>query len=258
MTDTILKTADEGRVRILTLNRPAQLNSMNDALYDALAHALTLAAADPGVAVVILTGEGRAFCAGQDLAEMENRPTYPPGEVHGFTPFMDALDAFEKPLIAAVNGLGVGIGLTLLPYCDFVVMDEAARLRAPFVTLGVTAEAGSTLLLPALVGWSNAADILYTGRWIDAPTALQMGLVREVAPAGQVLDRARAIASQIAPNPVVSLVATKRLLCIARLDAARAARAREDAVFRGLEGGPANLEALAAFREKRPADFTGL
>ncbi|WP_304190457.1 enoyl-CoA hydratase/isomerase family protein [Phenylobacterium aquaticum] len=258
MSEPILKVADEGRVRILTLNRPAQLNSMSDALYDAVGHALNLAAADPGVAVVILTGEGRAFCAGQDLAEMENRPTYPPCEVHGFGPFMDALDSFEKPLIAAVNGLGVGIGLTLLPYCDFVFMDEGARLRAPFVTLGVTAEAGSTALLPALVGWSNTADIVYTGRWIDAPTAVAMGLAREVAPAGTVLDRARAQAALIAPNPIVSLVATKRLLIHARLDAARAARAREDAVFRGLEGGPANLEALAAFREKRPADFSKL
>ena len=139
MSDPVLKIADEGRIRILTLNRPAQLNSMNDALYDACAVALMDAADDPGVAVVIITGEGRAFCSGQDLAEMADRPVYPEGERHGFVPFMETLESFPKPLIAAVNGLGVGIGLTMLPYCDLVFIDPTGRLRAPFVTLGVTA-----------------------------------------------------------------------------------------------------------------------
>lgn len=258
MSEPILRIEDEGRVRVLSLNRPVQLNAMNDSLYDAVGQALNEAAVDAGVAAVVLTGAGRAFCAGQDLGEMANPPTYPPGERHGFTPFMEALDSFNKPLICAVNGLGVGIGLTLLPYCDFVFMDAAARLRAPFVSLGVTAEAGSSLLLPALVGWTNAADILMTGRWIDAPTAVAMGLAREMTPSGEVLIRAVAHAQMIAQGPVASLVATKRLLIMARLDAVRAARARESAEFDVLIGAPANLEALAAFREKRPADFSAL
>lgn len=258
MTEPVLKIADEGRVRILTLNRPAQLNAMNDALYDACAVALMDAADDPGVAVVIITGEGRAFCAGQDLAEMADRPVYPEGERHGFVPFMETLESFPKPLIAAVNGLGVGIGLTMLPYCDLVFIDPTGRLRAPFVTLGVTAEAGSTVLLPALIGWANTAEVLYTGRWVDAPTAVAYGLAREVSAPGKVLDRAREAAALIAPNPIASLTATKKLLITARFETVRAARLRESAVFDGLEGGPANLEALAAFREKRPADFSGL
>jgi enoyl-CoA hydratase/carnithine racemase len=258
MTADILHTRQEGRVLELAFHRPDHLNAMNDALYDATALALQRANADSCVAVVILSGEGRAFCAGQDLGELAKRPTYAAGETHGFTPFMDALNTFSKPLAAAVNGLGVGIGLTMLPYCDFVAIDETARLRAPFVTLGVTAEAGSTLLLPARVGWSNAADILFSGRWIAATEAVAMGLATVTTPSGQTLLRAREWAEPIARNPVDSVVATKTLLLEARRQALLDARARETVAFARLEGGPANLEALAAFREKRKPDFSKL
>ncbi|MDP1632863.1 MAG: enoyl-CoA hydratase-related protein [Caulobacter sp.] len=251
----VLSITDQGRSRVLTFNRPDQLNAMNDALYDAITEALTAAATDAGVSAVVLTGAGRAFCAGQDLAEMANRPTYPAGERHGFGPFIETLEAFPKPLCAAVNGLGVGIGLTLLPYCDKVIMAPTARLRAPFVSLGVTAEAGSTLLLPALIGWPAAADILLTGRWVSAANAVEIGLAQEIAPEGGLLDRAQAWADQFRDLPVASLIATRSLMIAARVDAGAAARHREDHLFRKLAGGPANLEALAAFREKRPADF---
>jgi enoyl-CoA hydratase/carnithine racemase len=258
MSETVLQVRQHGRVRELIFHRPDQLNAMNDALYDACAAALHRAAEDKGVAAVILTGDGRAFCAGQDLAELAHRPQYPAGEVHGFTPFMEAIEVFPKPLAAAVNGLGVGIGLTMLPYCDFVAIDEGARLRAPFLTLGVTAEAGSTALLPARIGWSNATDILFTGRWIAAEESVRMGLTTVRTPKGEALNHARAWAEPIAQNPIDPLVATKKLLIEARLDAVRAARARESVAFARLEGGPANLEALAAFREKRQPDFSKL
>jgi enoyl-CoA hydratase/carnithine racemase len=231
---------------------------MNDALYDALTAALLAASADPKVAAVILTGAGRAFCAGQDLADMAARPVYPKGERHGFGPFIEALEGFDKPLIAAVNGLGVGIGLTLLPYCDRVIMADGARLKAPFVSLGVTAEAGSSVLLARLVGPAAAADILLTGRWLTAAEALAIGLSQETAPVGAALDCALTFTQAFENAPVTALVATKSLLVQSRLDAGRAARAREDSLFRTLEGGPANLEALAAFRAKRPPDFSGL
>ena len=245
-------------MRVLTFNRARQLNAMNDPLYDAIADALTKAQGDARVAAVIVTGEGRAFCAGQDLGDMASRPKYPPGERHGFQPFIEALERFTKPLIAAVNGLGVGIGLTMLPYCDRIIMDEAARLRAPFVGLGVTAEAGSSVLLARMIGPSHAADVLLSGHWVHAPKALAIGLANEISPAGKSLEFALKYADAFQNAPVASLVATKSLLVEARLEVGRAARSREDVLFRQLEGGPANLEALAAFREKRAADFSKL
>ncbi len=254
----VLRRQDHGRVRLLTLDREKALNAFNDALYDAVRDALGEAAEDSGVAVVIVTGSGRAFSAGQDLGELARPARHADGAPHGFTPFIETVEAFPKPLIAAVNGIGVGIGLTLLPHCDLVLIAEDARLRAPFVSLGVTAEAGSTVLLPSTIGWQAAAHLLYTADWITAEQAVAMGLaLRAVAPE-RLLDEALKLAATIAAMPIDSLVATKRLLLDARLDAVRAARAREAPAFAKLAGGAANREAIAAFRERRDPDFTRL
>ena len=172
--------------------------------------------------------------------------------------FMAALESFPKPLIAAVNGIGVGIGLTMLPYCDIVMISADARLRAPFVSLGVTAEAGSTYLLPATIGWSNTAHLLYTASWVDAEEAVRIGLARSAVNPPELMREACALAERIAAMPVSSLVATKKLLIDARLEAVHAARTREEGVFGGLVGAPANLEALSAFQEKREPDFSKL
>ncbi len=258
MSSDILKIETDGRVRVLTFNRPDNLNAMNAALYEAVGDALRAAPTDKDVAVVILTGQGRAFTAGHDLDEMDNPPEFTDGGQHGFRRFRQALEEFDKPLAAAVNGLGVGIGLTMLPYCDFVVMDEKARLRAPFTTLGVTVEAGNSYLLPARIGWANATRLLFTAEWVFADRGLEIGLIDEIAPEGGALEAARAYAAPIAGMPVASLVATKRLLLEARNDQVRAAHNREQIAFEELGKGPANREALAAFREKRDADFSGL
>lgn len=258
MSSDILRIETEGRVRVLTFNRPDHLNAMNGALYEDVGDALRAASADKDVAVVILTGEGRAFTAGHDLDEMDNPPVHTDGGQHGFRRFREALEVFDKPLVAAVNGLGVGIGLTMLPYCDWVVMDETARVRAPFTTLGVTVEAGNSYLLPARVGWANAARLLFTAEWLSAERALEIGLVQEIADKGTAIAAARAFAAPIAGMPVASLVATKRLMLEARNEHVRAAHYREQIAFEEIGKGPANREALAAFREKREADFSGL
>lgn len=254
--EPLIQLKDHDRVRILTLNRPRQLNAFNDALYDALEESLRNAADDPHVSVVIVTGAGRAFSAGQDLGELNNRPQYTDNRPHGFQPFMDTLQSFPKPLIAAVNGIGVGIGLTMLLHCDLVLMAEGARLRAPFVSLGVTAEAASTALLPPRIGWQETAHLLYTAAWLPAARAVEIGLAWRCVSDNRLLPEAREVATEIAAMPVTSLVATKKLLLAARLDAIKEARRRENETFAGLEGGPANREAIAAFREKRPADFS--
>lgn len=258
MKSPVLRVEDVGRVRLLTLDRPKALNAFNDDLYDAVREALADASASPEVAVVVITGEGRAFSAGQDLGELEHPRRHEDGARHGFPPFIEALEAFPKPLVAAVNGIGVGIGLTLLPHCDLVLIADGAKLRAPFVSLGVTAEAGSTYLLPTTIGWQETAHLLYTAAWIDAKQAVELGIAWRSFPRERLLEEAMQVADEIAAMPIASLIATKKLLLDARLGSVRAAREREIVVFNRLAGGPANQEAIAAFREKRKPDFSRL
>ncbi|MBW2244830.1 MAG: enoyl-CoA hydratase/isomerase family protein, partial [Deltaproteobacteria bacterium] len=219
MKSAVLRVEKVGRVRLLTLDRPAALNAFNDDLYDAVDEALTAAAASPDVAVVVITGEGRAFSAGQDLAELDRPRRHEDAGRHGFTPFIETVESFPKPLVAAVNGIGVGIGLTLLPHCDLVLIADEARLRAPFVSLGVTAEAGSTHLLPETIGWQQTAHLLYTASWIDAAQAVEQGLAWRSFPRERLLEEALQVAGEIAAMPIASLVATKKLLLEARLGA---------------------------------------
>ena len=256
--DAALRVDDHGRVRVLTLNRPDALNAFNEALYDAVRDALLEAADDNSVACAVLTGTGRAFSAGQDLGELADRPAHDDGARHGFQPFIEVVASFPKPLIAAVNGLGVGIGLTVLPHCDLVFIAEGARLRAPFVRLGLTVEAGNSFLLPQRVGWQAAAYSLFTADCIDAQQAVDIGLAWKLCAPESLLEEALAVAAKISAMPTASLIATKRLMLDARLDAVRAARRREGPVFTALEGGPANREAFRAFREKRDPDFSNL
>lgn len=252
MTNTteVLKVEDKGKIRLLTLNRPEQLNAFNDDLYDAVTRALSGAADNDDISVVIITGEGRAFSAGQDLAELETPRQHDDDEPHGFPPFIETVEGFPKPLIAAVNGIGVGIGLTLLPHCDLVYMAEDARLRAPFVSLGVTVEAGNSYLLPATIGWQAASHLLYTASWLEADKAVELGLAFKAVPGDKLLGETLSVAEDMAAMSLASLTATKQLLLDSRLNLVREARSRENVTFAGLVGGPANRAAIEAFKKK--------
>ncbi|KRB77100.1 crotonase [Nocardioides sp. Root190] len=255
-----LTVSDDARVRTLVLDRPDALNAFNEALYDATAEALLAAAEDPEVAVVLLTGSGRAFSAGTDLLEMHRMAT-DPGFVrgtHGFIGLIDALVDFPKPLVVAVNGIGLGIGATVLGFADLGFMSSAARLKCPFTSLGVAPEAASSYLFPALVGRQNAAWALLSAEWISAEQAREMGLVWKVCAPEDLLRTAREHATLLAARPISSLVAVKRTMTEPHRAAIREARDRENAAFAELMGGPANLEALAAFAEGREPDFTQL
>ena len=244
---------DENRVRTLTLNRPEALNAFNEALYDAATEALNEAAENPGVAVVVLTGAGRAFCAGQDLTEMQARlsdPGFRPGR-HGFPGLIDALGAFPKPLICAVNGLGVGLGATLLGFADLAFMSTTARLKCPFTSLGVAPEAASSYLLPQLVGRQNAAWMLLSSQWVDAAEALRMGLVWKLCEPDDLVSDATRHAEVLAAQPVSSLIAVKQSMMEPLRPDIAAARSREDAYFAELMGAQANAEALAEFTRGR-------
>ncbi len=254
MRDTVLEERD-GNVLLLTLNRPQRRNAFNRQMWHELRDALHDAQGDPAVHVVVVTGAGGAFSAGQDLGEMTGGAG---GEDPGFGAFMDRLCVFDKPLVAAVNGVGVGIGLTLLLHCDVVLIADGARLRPPFVTLGVVPEAASSYLLPVMIGWHRAAELLFTADWVDAARAVELGLANRRCAPDELLPAARAIAGRIAAQPPQAVQHTKRLLLATRGDQIAAARKREDQAFVERVGTAENLEAVMAFFEKRPPDFAKL
>jgi enoyl-CoA hydratase/carnithine racemase len=256
----MLRIDDSDRVRVLTLDRPDALNAFNEALYDALTDALATALDDPSVAVVVLTGAGRAFCAGTDLLEMAQRasdPAFVPGR-HGFVGLVDGLIAFDKPLLLAINGLGLGIGATIVGLSDLAFMSTAARLRCPFTDLGVAPEAASSYTFPMLLGRQRATWTLMSSEWLSADECRELGLVFRVCAPEELLETTMAHARILAAKPISSLRATKRLMTAHHLDAIAAARDGENSAFQELMQGPANREALAAFAEKRAPDFTNL
>lgn len=258
MSDLLL-SEDRDRVRTLTLNRPDHLNAFNQALYIALAEALREADEDPEVAVVLLTGTGRAFSAGTDLLEMkETASGADDGTSHGFIDLVDALVAFSRPLVVAVNGLGLGIGVTLLGYADLVLASTKARFKTPFTTLGVAPEAASSFLFPRLIGRQNASWMLLSGEWVSAEEAHDMGLVWRLTEPDELLPTAWGHAAVLAARPISSLVAVKETMTASLRPGIEAARTLENAKFAELLGGPANLEALVAFAEGREPDFTRL
>lgn len=255
--ETVLTEHRDGVV-LLTMNRPERRNAFNDQQYDDLRDELAEARGDDAVKVAVVTGATGAFSGGQDLSEMGAPVVHDDGELHGFGPFVDELETFDKPLMAAVNGVGVGIGLTMLLHCDIVYMAESARIRAPFVSLGLVPEAGSSFLLQEIVGAQVAAELLYTNAWIDATRAVDLGLVAASYPDDELMDRVLQTAGEIAQQPLSALRRTKQLLLDVRAEALAAARRREDSAMAQLIGTPANAEAIRAFREKRAADFAGM
>lgn len=237
---------DRGAVRILILNRPQRLNAFSTVGYEELRDGLVTAAADSSVKCLVLTGAGRAFCAGQDIHELEELASGPGtmAASRGFMPCVAEIEQFPKPLLAAVNGVAVGFGVTMLLHCDLVVASSEARFQLPFASLGLVPEAGSSVTLPLRVGEQEAAHLLYTGSWCDAEHAAEIGLVWRLASPERVMETALEIAQEIAAMPLASLMASKELLLAARLPTVRSARIREFEAFLSLLGGPANRSAL--------------
>jgi enoyl-CoA hydratase/carnithine racemase len=248
---SIILTQDAGRVRTITLNRPDKLNAFNRDLFEALQQALNAAAEDDGVHVVVLTGAGRAFSAGADLSDMAAPKRDAGGQAsQGEDPFdrLQAIaEAFPKPLVGAVNGLGVGIGFTILGYFDFCFVGESAKLRTPFSQLGLSPEASASYLFPLRMGWAAASRALMLGDWFNARDAVDCGIAQEVVPDERLMETTLAFAARLAECPLQSLKATKALMLEAHLPHVRAIRARERQSLRALVGTEANKEALRAF-----------
>lgn len=228
-----LSINDDGEVRLVTLNRPAAKNAFNAALYSAVGEALLDAAADPTVKACVITGEGDVFSAGQDLKGLATTEGME-AESRAFVPFTESLAAFDKPLLAAVNGAAVGVGVTLLLHCDVVLVSESSRFRLPFASLGLVPEAASTVLLPARVGPQAAAYYLLTGDWMSAEDAVALGLAWNAYPADRLVDEAVALARRISKASAGALTSTKRLLLAARSEAVTNAFVREQAALSAL------------------------
>ncbi len=247
-TNDVILTETANAVLTMTFNRPDKLNAFDTGMYRAVAEALHAASIDNDVSAVVLTGAGRAFSAGQDLDEMALLATGVSSD-SGFPDLLDALQSFDKPLLCAVNGLGIGIGFTLLAHCDIVIVSTDARFRVPFAPLGVPPEAASSYLFPLRMGWQRAALVLLTGDWVSAAETVEWGLALEAVAPEQVVARAQELAERIATSPLGALRAIKTALLAGQRDAISAARAREDAAFTTLLGSAATLGALDRFGE---------
>lgn len=209
MSEEILKSCIGG-VCELRFNRPQKRNAITHRMYAALAAQLHAAQADEAVRVVLLSGAGASFSAGNDLNDFVTGPEFT--SAHPVMDLLRTLATFEKPLVAAVQGPVVGIGVTMLLHCDLVVAAHGTQLIMPFVALGLVPEAGSSLLLPRLVGGPRAAELLLLGEPLDAAGAERLGLVNRVVDADKLLDEARALAQRLVRQPVEALRATRRLL----------------------------------------------
>ncbi|HEY6472050.1 MAG TPA: enoyl-CoA hydratase-related protein [Acidimicrobiales bacterium] len=194
-----------GRVVVVTIDRPSKRNALTQAMYERLADALVQADADPDVGALVLTGVDDAFTAGNDLADFMAGSSLE--QTHRF---LEAISTVHVPLVAAVNGLAIGVGLTLLLHCDLVFVEPSAQLSAPFVALGLVPEAASSLLLPRVIGERRASEVILTGRRLSGAEAAEWGLAN--ATASPVLPAALEAAERIAAQPHQAARASKALL----------------------------------------------
>ncbi len=252
MSDKVIYRASDG-VAEVRLNRPEKKNAILGEMYAAMADAVLAAEADAAVRALIIGAEGGSFTAGNDLTDFLNRPGS--DEEPPVRRFMLALSRAEKPVVAAVDGLAIGIGTTLLLHCDLVVASTRSRFQMPFVNLGLVPEFASSMLLPARIGFQRAAELLLLAESIDAATAREFGLVNRVVEPAEVDTTALDLARRLAVKPPEAMRQSKRLM---RLDPDQVLQRMnaENAEFSRLLASPEAREAFTAFLEKRAPDFS--
>ena len=258
MTDTILRGTTSG-VLTLTLNRPDSLNSFTVEMKEALLAAFKDAARDKSVRVVILTGAGRAFSAGQDLKERQGPNVNDLGaELRTrYNPIILAMRRLEKPIIGAINGVAAGAGVSVALACDIVIASEVASFIEAFGRIGLVPDTGSTWFLPRLVGPARAAEMVLTTDPVDATTAARIGLINRVVPADKLMDEAMALAARLAQAAPIALALAKRALNRA-LESTLEEALEYEAQLQSIAGRSSDhAEGVAAFVEKRPAAFRG-
>jgi enoyl-CoA hydratase/carnithine racemase len=254
MTTAFIQVEQIDFVLVLRINRVDKKNALTAAMYEGLTVALEGALSDAGVRVVVITGGESCFTAGNDIGDFIANP--PVDENSPVMRFLRTVSTFPKPLIAAVNGVAVGIGTTLLLHCDLVYAGEGSRFHLPFVDLGLVAEGASSLLLPQLVGRRKASELLLLAEPFDAPTALEMGLINRVLPPSEVEVFALQQAQRLADKAPAALQLTKALILRPQQDAIAEAIAVEAHHFAAQLRSPEAQEAMQAFMEKRKPRFS--
>ena len=253
----------EGAVEWITLNRPDRLNALTATMSGEIEAAFGAAGGDQQVRCIVLTGEGRGFCAGQDLTEFEaayragDRPDIAEHLRNSYHRMIPVLVRTPKPVIAAINGVAAGAGLSLALACDLRVASEEARFTQAFVKIGLIPDSGGSYLLPRAVGYPKALELSISGDLIDAKTALEIGLVSRVVPAVSFRDDVSALANKLAAMPTLAIAATKSLLqgSLARtLDEALEEEATAQAAMGQTHD---HVEGVNAFAEKREPRFEG-
>jgi len=264
-----LRIEDFGRVRMLTWDRPHRLNAWNDQAYADTTDAIIDAAVDPSIAVLLITGGGRAFTSGGDTTESKadsgNWDDMGAGGVgarhvgkHGFLGLIDQVAAFPKPLLCAVNGITVGGGTALLGLADLVLMSTEARICAPFPKMGVSPEGGLTFTFPQLMGRNNAMWALLSGEWLSAEDCYRTGLAWRLCQPEDLVEEALSRAQILANLPLAVLIETKRLIREPFKHEVADARDREVDRFRQLLSTEASREGLLAHQAKTAPDFSAI
>jgi 2-(1,2-epoxy-1,2-dihydrophenyl)acetyl-CoA isomerase len=259
---TALLTDDRDGVRTLTLNRPDAYNSLTVELKESLLAALTSAAADPGVRAVVLTGAGKAFCAGQDLKEhMGLLAAGDPAplstvEAH-YNPIVTAITTLPKPVIAAVNGMAAGAGASFAYACDLRIAADSAKFLMAFANVGLTADSGASWTLPRLIGYGRAMEMMLLAKPVAAEEALRVGMVTQVVPAADVLATAQALAARMAAGPTTAYAKIKEAMLASAGGGLADGLAVEGRTQAEAGGTADHKEAVDAFVAKRDPNFTG-
>jgi len=246
MTDIIVHQS--GGVLDVQLNRPAHKNAMTSSMYIAMADVLDAAGRDEQTRVVLWHGAGDSFTAGNDLEDFIANPPPPGGSPQ--SRLMDALIRFEKPLVAAVHGVAIGGGTTMLGHCDFVYAGESTKFQVPFIDLALVPEFASSFLLPHNLGYLRAAELILLGRSFSAARAAELGLVTQVVPDQSLLETATEAAQSLARKPAGALLACKRLLKRALREHLQEAVKLENEEFAVRVNSPEAKAVFAAFLAK--------
>jgi enoyl-CoA hydratase/carnithine racemase len=249
-----VRTAQADGVFHIEMARPEKKNALTADMYRIMADALASAEADPAVRVILISGAGGNFTAGNDLTDFVDKP--PMDESAPVFRFINGFANLQKPFVAAVEGVAIGVGTTMLLHCDLVYAGSGARFALPFANLGLTPEAASSLLLPLCVGHARAAEMLMLGEVFSAQTALACGIVNAVLPDGQVLNHALERCRKLTAQPAASIRLTKQLMKRAQQASIREAMQVEGDVFKQRLVSPEAKEAFAAFFAKRKPDFS--
>lgn len=258
----VIYEASDG-IATITLNRPERLNTISGPMLAQLTQLLIKANEDPAVRVVLLTGTGRAFCAGLDLVDAtqgsgigsESQASHISVNIDLRNTPPTVLFAMDKPTICALNGAAAGYGMDTAMGCDIRMMAESAKLAAAFVKRGVVPESGGTWILPRLIGWSKAAELIFTGRTLSARESLEMGLATHVVPDAELQTKARELAAEIAANAPLAVQSAKRLMRMGMNETFNDHVHHVYLQFLQLIRTQDFREGMTSFLEKRPADF---